>query len=604
MVPLHEGAVVAASTAVAGDATMPSDTDGPEMTGPVVGDLATVAVVLDSTARCDDVERLFARERHVGSVILVQPDGCPLLVDRVSFLNVMLGEAGYGRALYHDKPAERVVDASATLVVPACATVESVYESLLRRPMEHRFRDVIVQYPGARFGTLPAGVLVEQVAAIRAAEALCDPLTGIANRNHLLQEIALELVATQYCQPIGLLFIDLDRFKLVNDALGHSAGDALLRIVAERLRSCVDPSHLLARFGGDEFSVLIRPASDDLYEQAVDYAKRIALALSTPLHIGGHEVFVSASIGIAFALPGESPSELVRHSDIAMYRAKRLGSGYEIFDAHDDTGASQRLVIEAWLRHALAVDALDIYFQPIVALRSGTVSGFEALVRGHHQTLGLLMPSQFLSIAEEIGLLPALDRHVLHGALRAHADWYEQTGQRPFVSVNLSAASLRDDSLLRDIPNALHEYGVPPTALILEITESSMLQDPDHAARLLGNLRQLGVRIAIDDFGTGYSSLTQLTRLHADVLKIDRAFVSRLRESAQDRAIVALVLSLARATQSCAIAEGIEDAEQADLLARMGCESGQGYFYAEPLTREQAQEAVRASCRNLSLSSI
>ena len=560
-----------------------------------VGGLASRALTVSAGLRCEDVERLFTKDPALGSLIVRETDGVPHLVDRVSFLNAMLGHIGYGRPLYHHRPMIELVDTTATFIVPARYPATVAYEGLLKRPAAHRFRDVVVEYPDGEFGILAAALLIEQVAKVSAAEALRDALTGLANRACILDSISRELTRDTRTHPLGLLFIDLDRFKVVNDGLGHAAGDQLLTIVANRLNSCLGPDDLAGRLGGDEFAVVLDISDVGAGDTAATYAERIRYALAEPVQIGGQDVFVSASIGIASASPGESPSTLIRRGDIAMYQAKRRGGGHYFFEESDDEAASQRLDIEAWLRRALTDGTLDIYYQPIVVTPSGALVGFEALVRGHHPAMGLLTPGRFLPIAEEIGVLPAIDRHVLVGALRAAATWRGVAASAPFVTVNVSAASLRDDSLLTIVPQALEQHGVPASALILEVTESAMLQNPKQAANLLHALQRMGVRIAIDDFGTGHSSLTQLTVFRPDVLKIDRSFVTRLRNSERDREVVALVLALARVMQAYTVAEGIEEPEQADLLADMGCDSGQGYLFAAPFTVDDAMEAVHRS---------
>ncbi|RJQ09770.1 MAG: EAL domain-containing protein [Dehalococcoidia bacterium] len=560
-----------------------------------VGELATRALVISATERCEEVERLFAKDASLGSLIARRADGTPLLVDRVSFLNAMLGNIGYGRPLYHHRPMLELVDPAATFIVGAQCPATVAYEGLLKRPAAYRFHDIIVEYGDGDYGTLAAALLIEQVAKISAAESLRDPLTGLANRTCILDALSRELAPGSRRQPLVLLFLDLDRFKVVNDGLGHAVGDQLLTIVAKRISSCVGADDLVGRLGGDEFAVVLNIADGATWHTAAAYAERIRRVLAEPVQIAGQEVFVSASIGIASAAPGESPATLIRRGDIAMYRAKRRGGGHYFFEESDDEAASQRLDIEAWLRRALTDGTLDIYYQPIVQIPGGTLMGFEALVRGHHPTMGMLSPAQFLPVAEEIGVLPAIDRHVLAGALRAAAAWRTESVDAPFVSVNLSAASLGEDSLLTVIPQVLEQCGVAPSALTLEVTESAMLQNPKQAARLLQALQRIGVRIAIDDFGTGHSSLTQFTTFRADVLKIDRSFVSRLCSSERDQEVVALILALARVIQACTVAEGIEEAEQAALLADMGCDTGQGYLFAAPFTAEEAMEAVHNS---------
>jgi diguanylate cyclase (GGDEF)-like protein len=560
-----------------------------------VGAMATRVKAYPATLRCEDVERLFTRDSSLASIIVRRDDGTPLLVDRVSFLNAMVGPLGYGGSLNHERPVEALVDSTATFIIPAAYPATVAYEALLARPVAHRFGAMVVDYGDATFGALAAAPLLEQVARMSAVEAMRDPLTGLANRNCLLDSISRQLAPDGDGRPVGLLFIDLDRFKVVNDGLGHGAGDQLLVVVADRIRTSVGAGNLAARLGGDEFAVVVEARRGDVSRAAARFAERIQIALADPIVVAGQKIFVSASIGIAIAAAGESASTLIRRGDIAMYQAKRRGGGNYLFEERDDTAAAQRLDIEAWLRVALSEETLLVHYQPIVSLATASLSGFEALVRGQDASLGRLVPDQFLPVADEIGLLPEVDRFVLDRALAASAHWRHDTGSEVPVSVNLSAASLRDDALLSVVPTALDRHAIAPHLLTLEVTESAMLQNPQRSAQLLDALHERGVRIAVDDFGTGYSSLTQLTTFHPDILKIDRSFVSRLRESVADQQVVSLVLALARGMRAGTVAEGIEELEQSQLLEGMGCDAGQGYLYAAPFPEAAALEAVRRS---------
>jgi len=564
----------------------------PEVTDLQIGVIAAPTKTYPATLRCSDVERLFTRDTRLNSVIVRGEDGGPLLVDRVSFLLAMVGPLGYGGALNHDRPVEELVDRAATLVIPAHHPASIAYEALLERPVASRFGPVIVAYPDGRFGTLDAATLLEHVARMSATEAMRDPLTGLANRTCLLDAISRRLASPRGGRPIGLLFIDLDRFKVVNDGLGHGAGDQLLTIVAERISASVGAGALAARLGGDEFAVLVDARRGDVSRAAARFAERIQSALAEPVPLSGQKIFASASIGIAMAVPGESAATLIRRGDIAMYQAKRRGGGNYVFEQRDDEAAAQRLGMEAWLRGALAEDSLLVHYQPIVALEDGSLAGFEALVRGADPVLGRLSPDQFLPVADEVGLLPDIDRFVLDRSLAAAEGWRRTAGRRVPVSVNLSAASLREDALVDVVIHALERHDVVPSFLTLEVTESAMLQNPTLSASLLDALSRHGVRVAIDDFGTGYSSLTQLTRFHADVLKIDRSFISRLRDSVADQQVVSLVIALARGMRAVTIAEGIEEQEQSQLLAQMGCDSGQGYLFAAPMVEGDALTAL------------
>jgi diguanylate cyclase (GGDEF)-like protein len=414
-------------------------------------------------------------------------------------------------------------------------------------------------------------------------EAFRDPLTGLPNRALFLDRLQHALdVAARRGTELCVLFVDLDRFKAVNDSLGHAAGDELLRAVGTRLSECTRAADTTARFGGDEFAVLLEDAGNGLQPQVV--ADRIIAAMARPFALEGKDVFVGATVGIAFADgDAQGPDELLRNADLAMYRAKKAGGGRATtFERAMRTALLQRIELETDLRHAVAGGGLSIAYQPVVDLRSGRAVAVEALARWRHPTRGNIPPLQFIPLAEEIGVIGELGRWVLAEACRQLAQW-RRFAPDLVLNVNLSAQQLRDDGLPADVECALRINGLPGSALTLEITESMLLSGDEEAAARLSRLKALGLSIAVDDFGTGYSSLSYLRQFPVDALKIDKSFVDAVAGSPQDSALARTIVELGRGMRLETIAEGIESAEQLEQLRRLRCELGQGYHFSKPL---------------------
>jgi diguanylate cyclase (GGDEF)-like protein len=438
-----------------------------------------------------------------------------------------------------------------------------------------------------------------------AHQAFHDSLTGLPNRALFLDRLQRALAQARRAKdPVAVLFLDLDNFKVINDSLGHETGDGMLIAIAQRLRACVRPGDTVARLGGDEFTILLEDVDDACRVARV--AERVAAALRAPLVIGGREVFTTASIGIAISTGGdEMPGDLLRDADTAMYQAKTGGkAGYAVFDRSMNTRALERLEIESDLRQALEQGELRLHFQPIVQLESGQLTEVEALVRWEHPKLGLVPPGRFIPVAEETGLIVPLGAWVLQEACRQGQAWQ---GQRPgdpplVVSVNLSARQLQQADLVDMTARILEETGFDPARLKLEITESVMMLDAESTIGKLHQLKALGVHLAVDDFGTGYSSMAYLSSLPIDTLKIDRSFVSRLGQQTEAEAIVRAIISLAKTLNLQVTSEGIETPEQLAHLQALGCERGQGYYFARPLTGDAVAAwftAPRPGCRRL-----
>ena len=418
-----------------------------------------------------------------------------------------------------------------------------------------------------------------------------DSLTGLPNRT-LLADRLHQALARRERRPstIAVLFIDVDRFKWLNDSLGHAAGDRLLIEVATRLRGAVRPGDTVARFGGDEFVVLCEDLDDELHVTAL--AQRLGKVMAAPFLLDGHQIAPTLSIGVAFASASgdETADALLRDADAAMYRAKEGGRDrYEIFDAGMRARAQKRVETESALRRAIDRGELVVHYQPEVDLTTNQVIGVEALVRWEHPERGLLAPAEFIPLAEETGLIVPLGVIVLEEACRQVAAWHRRS-LAPLalsLSVNLSARQLLAPGLSEVVRGVLAESGLDPRSLCLEITESVLLADADSSVKALEALKTTGVTIGVDDFGTGYSSLTYLKRFPVDVLKIDRSFIEGLVHNSQDRAIVSTVVDLAHAFGLTSIGEGVETAEQLAQLRGLGCDQAQGYFWSEPLPPDQ-----------------
>jgi diguanylate cyclase (GGDEF)-like protein/PAS domain S-box-containing protein len=415
-----------------------------------------------------------------------------------------------------------------------------------------------------------------------AHQAVHDPLTGLPNRLHFVDRLGRELArAEQRRERVAVLFLDLDRFKVVNDSLGHSAGDRLLVAVADRLKATMGPTDVVARFGGDEFTIL---CSEVTSEETVELiAERIAEAIARPVALMEGEVFVTASIGIALSgTTGDSPETLLRNADAAMYRAKERGRDRaELFDARVHHRAVDDLRTGNALHRAIERGELRVHYQPMMNLDNGSLFGFEALIRWEHPERGLVPPMEFVPLAEETGLIVPLGVWALEQACQQAVRWQEHSPDLPLLSmsVNLSPRQLAEPALPNDVARVLHDTGIPPASLWLEITESTLMRDAESALSALGALQALGLHLAVDDFGTGYSSLAYLERLPVEALKIDRSFTEGVGRRKDSTAIVGAVVGLARALRLSTVAEGIETPEQFQQLRALGCEVGQGYLF-------------------------
>ncbi|HUR27995.1 MAG TPA: EAL domain-containing protein [Planctomycetota bacterium] len=431
-----------------------------------------------------------------------------------------------------------------------------------------------------------------------AHRAFYDQLTNLPNRALFIDRLrqALRRASRRKDYLFAVLFLDVDRFKMVNDSLGHMAGDRLLVMIARRLELSLRPGDTVARLGGDEFTVLLDDIRD--VSDATRVADRIQRELDMPFNVGGQELFTTASIGIALSATGyERPEDILRDSDTAMYKAKSQGKARH---AMFDTGMHERAVVllqlEADLRRAIERSELRVHYQPIVSLASGRIAGVEALARWQHPGRGLVSPAEFIPMAEETGLILPIGRWVLTEACRQMVLWRDAFGavQPLEVAVNLSGRQLALPDLVGQIAEVLRETGLEPARLRLEITESVVMEHPEVVSRMLGELRELGVKLSIDDFGTGYSSLAYLQRFPADTLKIDRSFVSGVGSKGENSEIARTIVTIGHNLGMRVVAEGVETAEQLAHLRELSCEGAQGYFISKPLCGEDTTQLIGA----------
>jgi diguanylate cyclase (GGDEF)-like protein/PAS domain S-box-containing protein len=421
-------------------------------------------------------------------------------------------------------------------------------------------------------------------------QAFHDPLTDLPNRALFMDRLNHSLVRAQRRdESTGIIFLDIDRFKVVNDSLGHEAGDQLLKAAARRIKNGMRQGDTASRLGGDEFTILLEGIVDET--DVVSVAERLRAEFEQPFLIDGREVFASASIGITVSRPGHGEAmDLLREADIAMYQAKGRDKGsFALFDADMGAAALHRLELETSLRRAIERGEFELYYQPTVDLATNRVVAMEGLLRWRQTDRGIVPPAEFIPMAEETGLIVPIGLWVLQEACRQAVLWREQFGDKtPTISVNLSARQLVHDSIVADVARTIAEAGVDPAMITLEITETFAVEDAETSQSTLEKLKAVGVRLAIDDFGSGYSSLGYLRQLPVDVLKIDRGFVQALGNTPGDTLIISSVSKIAHSRGMVVVAEGIEDAMLAERVRSLGCDLGQGFYWAKPLPAEFA----------------
>lgn len=553
--------------------------------------------VLDITERKRVEDELRASEERFSKTFHASPVG--ITISRVEdgrFLNAndsFLAMTGYERDEVVEHMAEELhlwVDSETHRAIRGAVRGDEPYVTIegRLRTKTGDIRHVIASFVRIEAGgddcVLALGIDISERKAFEEQLrhlAFHDPLTGLPNRALFEDRLAHALGrARSSDELLAVLFLDLDRFKVVNDTLGHTAGDGLLADVALRLRSNLPGSDTLARFGGDEFAILLEDVSGR--RQVHQTVERLIDALSVPFDIAGTRVHVTASVGVAFSRGDESSDDLLRYMDVAMYRAKlEEGSAYRIFDRQKDSEATRRLHLENDLRQALERGQLEVRFQPVVCLRRRAVRGVEALLRWRHPDRGLVSPPEFVPMAEELGLIVPIGEWVLRTACRLAAPWLERSRPgAPFrLSVNLSARQLQEPGLVETVERILAETGFPVEALELELTENAAVQ----ATEQLRRLRAIGVRLALDDFGTGYASLSYLRQAEVDTLKIDQSFIHGLGQPGADETVVRSILFLGEQLGLEVIAEGVETERQAERLRSMSCRRAQGFFFSRPI---------------------
>jgi diguanylate cyclase len=537
---------------------------------PQLGDLAARVAVLPADLPVGELEATIRADPE--SLGVIADDGGTLYVlDRGYLETVFAGRLGYGRAVLHRRPMRTILREPA-LVLPA----ETAWDDAARRGLDRTNPDkgtpLVVDLGNGTYGLAAVGPLVEYLSARYATMALTDALTGLGNRSRLA-----EAAAERSDQHFALLLLDLDRFKEINDALGHAYGDELLRRVAGALRSLDLPAF---RLGGDEFVVLLDSA-DDLDQKG----QHVMAAIRGPFPLGGVPVTVEASIGIARTAAGRRTlGDLLAGADVAMAAAKRDRTGVEVWRP-ELGGHGADLRTQAELREGIDRGELVLHYQPLVDARTGATRSLEALVRWNHPRRGLLTPSAFLPAAERSEVIVALTERVLADAISQATRWPVP------VAVNLAAPVLARDGIVDLVAELLTQHRLPPHRLIVEVTESAVMTQPERSADRLRRLRSLGVRVAMDDFGTGYTSLALLTRLPLDELKLDRSFVERIDEP-PSRAIVDAVARMAKGLRLTLVAEGVEDRRTAEILAGAGFDLLQGYHFGRPMPADRVPPSV------------
>jgi diguanylate cyclase (GGDEF)-like protein len=485
------------------------------------------------------------------------------------------------------------------------AQQDALFTQRTRQLQENSHFSVATQYVATFFGLIFLGLIYylvyREVTVRRQTEeklrivATHDPLTALPNRTLLHERLSHALAKAQrHGRQLAVLLVDLDRFKHVNDTLGHEAGDTLLQGAARRIYDCLRETDTMARQGGDEFVVLMDELADR--EPVTRVSQRILDAMIEPFVIDGHEIHVTASIGIS-VYPDDGRT-LLRNADVALYLAKEKGkNNYQFYSAQIDNFSRERLALESGLRRALERDELSLHYQPKVDVATGRTCGMEALLRWQHPQMGLVAPDRFIPIAEESGLIRPIGAWVLKTACMQNRAWQRQGMQRFPVAVNLSPCQFAEESLFDDIKSALSASGLAASDLELEITESMVMNDPEQAIGILRRLKDLGIRVAIDDFGTGYSSLAYLKRFPIDSVKVDRSFVEDIPEDVNSMAIAQAVIAMAHSLRLKVVAEGVESEAQLSFLRSEGCDEIQGHYFSAAHAASEIFEIMRRTLR-------
>jgi diguanylate cyclase (GGDEF)-like protein len=569
-----------------------------------LGELPSTRVTVSPELPVFEVERMFLGEPTLSAMVVSHAEEA-VCISRDWFFSQLVGPLGHGRSLYARHRIGRLPRPD-TLVLPAAMTPIDAASEVQKRPLDSRYHDIVIRHAEGEFSTIAVADLFAEVAHTHAYLGLHDPLTALANRRMFLERLrATHARASGGADGLfAVLFVDLDDFKPINDVLGHETGDVALITVAQRLQQFESRPITVARFGGDEFGVLVEEGEEA--DAILDLADRIATSLNEPMLLAGERVTLGASIGVALSDGVSSPENLLRNADLAMYVAKRDRKGqYALFESDMHARASKRLQLRSQLEVALEEEQFELFFQPVVELDDLRIVGCEALLRWQQPGRGLIGPNQFIGLCEQTGMILPLGSWVLRTACTRGARWRREHPDYDeiFLSVNISPRQLLQDGFVDEVARVLRDTGAVANNLVLEITENVFIEDFTSVTERLQAIRQLGVQVALDDFGSGFSSLGYLSRLPIDVLKLDRRFVSQLGETSE-RGLLSGIVGLTHSLNLIAVAEGVETREQLEELRLAGCERGQGYLFAAPMNGDGMTamlDAVRAQPELLSV---
>lgn len=539
-----------------------------------------------SATRCVEVLEHFINNEDLPAVAIVDQDQSPVgIMDRGRITEIFLRP--FSRDLLHKKRITEIMD-SHPIIVDINAGIDDVAQIIIDSGMRHMVNGFIVLEQGVYAGMATGHALLEEITHRRQRDlyllAHYDQLTGLPNRllfNDRLQQACQN--AMRIDKMLALVFVDLDRFKFINDSMGHSFGDRLLKIAAERLTACVRQSDTVARLGGDEFVIILQNVDNDADAAAI--LAGITSKLRLPMPIYGREIQITASMGLAFyPLHDDSIDGLIRKADAAMYEVKEQGrNAFLIYSDEMDKGNIERMGLETQLRMAQESGELSLHYQPQIRISDQQVIGVEALLRWKHPQLGMVSPATFIPIAEETGLIVTIGEWVLREACRQHLSWISQ-GQPPLrMAVNISAVQFEQPEFCPLVKRILDDSGIDPQYLELELTESVVMSHAEHAVMALSELRELGVKLAIDDFGTGYSSLSYLRKFPIDRIKIDQSFIRYIKTTPANEAIVRAIIALGDSLGLETLAEGVESGEELECVTSHHCHEVQGYHFAKPL---------------------
>jgi diguanylate cyclase (GGDEF)-like protein/PAS domain S-box-containing protein len=584
----------------------------------------TLTAVIDRAAIAealfDEKERAQVTLNSIGDAVV-----CTDIEGRVSYLNIVAEQlTGWPQAEAIGRPLEaiiRIIDSHTRAIVPNPLKKATRQNTLVGLPpacilirrdgAESAIEDSCAPIHDRRGNVTGAVMVFHDVSASRALTLKLayygqhDSLTDLPNRTLLNDRLAQAIAVSQrHHSALAVLYLDLDRFKHINDSLGHPVGDRLLQSVALRLTECVRASDTVSRQGGDEFVILLAEMAHA--QDAASCAEKLLQSIGLPYVIDSNELHVTASIGIGiYPDDGTEVETLLQNADSAMYEAKDRGrNNYQFYRSSLNSSANERQVIESGLRHALDRGELELYYQPIVSVASGAIAGAEALIRWHHPAFGFTLPARFISIAEESGLIVPIGQWAIREACRQVKTWQREGRPHLRLAVNISAVELRSKDFVAGVAAILAGVGFDPKCLELELTETFLMQDSKATASVLDALKELGVRIALDDFGTGYSSLSYMRRFPIDALKVDRSFVGNITTNADDASVVAAVINMGRSLNMRVVAEGVETREQFLFLEKHLCTEAQGYHFSQPLKADSFAELLRQPIRANAVASL